>query len=116
MPDKRTARRSGAGAGAGAGKKRVRKPKSVAEKAGGADDTERPERRQRAEGAQGAQGAQLRVKQVRSGIGHAETYRRTLKALGLRHYQQEIVVSDTPSVRGALRKVSHLVSVSSVEA
>jgi large subunit ribosomal protein L30 len=53
----------------------------------------------------------LRVKQTRSGIGHAETYRRTLRALGLRHHQQEILVHDTPSVRGMLFKVRHLVKV-----
>jgi large subunit ribosomal protein L30 len=51
------------------------------------------------------------VKQVRSGIGHAETYRRTLRALGLRHHQDEIAVPDTPSVRGMLRKVRHLIQV-----
>jgi large subunit ribosomal protein L30 len=54
----------------------------------------------------------LRVKQVRSGIGHAETYRRTLRSLGLRHHQQEIVLHDSPSVRGMLHKVQHLVRVS----
>jgi len=53
----------------------------------------------------------LRVKQTKSGIGHADTYRRTLRALGLRHHQQEIVVNDTPSVRGMLHKVRHLVRV-----
>jgi large subunit ribosomal protein L30 len=53
----------------------------------------------------------LRVKQMKSGIGHAETYRRTLRALGLRHHQHEIVVNDTPSVRGMLHKVRHLVRV-----
>ena len=58
----------------------------------------------------------LRVKQVRSGIGHAYTYRRTLTALGLRHHQAEIVVADTPSVRGMLFKVAHLVRVRPEEA
>lgn len=53
----------------------------------------------------------LRVKQVRSGIGHAVTFRRTLTALGLRHHQAEIVVKDTPSTRGMLHKVKHLVRV-----
>jgi large subunit ribosomal protein L30 len=56
-------------------------------------------------------GGRLRVKQVKSGIGHAETYRRTLRALGLRHHQQELIVNDTPSVRGMLHKVRHLVRV-----
>lgn len=54
---------------------------------------------------------QLRVKQVRSGIGHAETYRRTLRALGFRHHQQERILNDSPSVRGMLFKVRHLVRV-----
>jgi len=53
----------------------------------------------------------LRVKQVRSGIGHAETYRRTLRALGIRHHQQVVTVPDNPSTRGALHKVRHLVEV-----
>jgi large subunit ribosomal protein L30 len=67
------------------------------------------QKRQSGSGAEGQR--RLRVKQVRSGIGHAETYRRTLRALGLRHHQQEIAVRDTPSVRGMLHKVRHLVQV-----
>jgi large subunit ribosomal protein L30 len=57
----------------------------------------------------------LRVKQIRSGIGRAATLRRTLAALGLRHHQQVVVVRDTPSVRGMLVKVRHLVEVTPVE-
>jgi len=53
----------------------------------------------------------LRVRQVRSGIGHAGDLRRTLAALGLKHHQDVVVVPDNPSVRGMLRKVDHLVSV-----
>jgi large subunit ribosomal protein L30 len=70
----------------------------------------------KAKPAPAPQGADLRVKQVRSGIGHAFTYRRTLEALGLRHHQAEIVVQDTPSTRGMLHKVRHLVRVAPVEA
>ena len=58
-----------------------------------------------------ATGKPLRIKQIKSGIGHAETFRRTLAALGLRHHQAEIVVKDTPSTRGMLHKVKHLVRV-----
>jgi large subunit ribosomal protein L30 len=65
---------------------------------------------------EGATQARLRVKQVRSGIGHAATYRRTLIALGLKRHQDEVVVRDHPSVRGMLRKVGHLVRVETVEA
>jgi large subunit ribosomal protein L30 len=66
--------------------------------------------------AEGAARARLRVTQVRSGIGHAATYRRTLTALGLKRHQDEVVVRDHPSVRGMLRKVAHLVRVETVEA
>lgn len=66
--------------------------------------------------ARQAAGAKLIVKQIRSGIGHAETYKRTLRALGLRHHQAEIVVLDNPSIRGMLFKVHHLVTVRPQEA
>jgi large subunit ribosomal protein L30 len=59
--------------------------------------------------------ARLTVKQIRSSIGHAETMARTLRALGLRHHQQTIEVSNTASVRGMLVKVRHLVKVTPVE-
>ena len=62
-----------------------------------------------------ADAKRLRVKQIRSGIGHAETMNRTLKALGLRHYQMEIEIDNTATARGMLFKVRHLVSVSPVK-
>jgi large subunit ribosomal protein L30 len=68
-------------------------------------------RQQRQKGKRAAGQKTLRVKQVKSGIGHAETYRRTLRALGLHHHQDEIAVADNPSVRGMLRKVRHLIQV-----
>jgi large subunit ribosomal protein L30 len=53
----------------------------------------------------------ISVKQIRSGIGHPETMRRTLAALGLRHHQQTVVMDNTPSIQGMLYKVRHLVEV-----
>ncbi|HEU4700757.1 MAG TPA: 50S ribosomal protein L30 [Gemmatimonadales bacterium] len=53
----------------------------------------------------------VRVKQIRSEIGHAETMRRTLRSLGLRHHQQTVVVDNTPAIQGMLYKVRHLVEV-----
>jgi large subunit ribosomal protein L30 len=53
----------------------------------------------------------ISVKQIRSGIGHPETMRRTLAALGLRHHQQTVVLDNTPSIQGMLFKVRHLVEV-----
>ena len=65
-----------------------------------ADDSERGGRR----------GA-LAVKQIRSEIGHPETMRRTLRALGLRHHQQTVRLTNTASIRGMLYKVRHLIEV-----
>ncbi len=53
----------------------------------------------------------LAVKQIRSEIGHPETMRRTLRALGLRHHQQTVKVPNTSSIRGMLTKVRHLIEV-----
>ena len=53
----------------------------------------------------------LKVVQVRSEIGRPETQRRTLKGLGLRGPNTEVLVENTPSFRGMIKKVIHLVSV-----
>jgi large subunit ribosomal protein L30 len=57
----------------------------------------------------------LRIEQVRSGIGHPAKMRRTLEAIGLRHHQDVIVKQDSPSLRGQLKQVRHLVDVTPVE-
>jgi large subunit ribosomal protein L30 len=56
--------------------------------------------------------AELNVKQIRSGIGHPATMRRTLEALGLRRHQHTVRLRNTAAVRGMLYKVRHLVEVS----
>jgi len=57
----------------------------------------------------------LRIEQVRSGIGHTHRMRRTLEALGLRHHQAVVIHQDSPSLRGMLKQVRHLVQVTPVE-
>lgn len=57
----------------------------------------------------------LTVKQIRSGIGHAETMRRTLKAIGLKHHQATVEVDNTATMRGMLTKVRHLIDVTPVK-
>ena len=57
----------------------------------------------------------LRVRQVRSGNGAPERQRRTLRALGLKHHQDEVVKEDAPSIRGMLRAVSHMVEVEEID-
>ena len=57
-----------------------------------------------------AQG-RLKVKQVRSEIGYTRRQRATLLGLGLRRINHVVELEDTPSVRGMISKVSHLVVV-----
>lgn len=53
----------------------------------------------------------LRITQVRSGIGRPAKHRATLKALGIRRHQQSVVQDDTPTIRGMVFQVRHLVRV-----
>jgi large subunit ribosomal protein L30 len=53
----------------------------------------------------------VEVKQIRSTIGHPETMRRTLAALGLHRHQQTVRLANTASARGMLFKVRHLIDV-----
>jgi large subunit ribosomal protein L30 len=53
----------------------------------------------------------LRIKQIRSMIGVEWRQRLNLKGLGLGRVGKEVVVANTPSFRGAVKKVLHLVTV-----
>ena len=57
---------------------------------------------------------QLKVTQHRSGIGRPEKQRRILKGLGLRGPNRAVVVDNTPSFRGMIKKVIHLVTVEEI--
>ena len=57
----------------------------------------------------------VRIRQVRSEIGHSWRMRRTLEAMGLRHHQDEVVKQDSPSLRGQIKHVRHLIEVTPVE-
>jgi large subunit ribosomal protein L30 len=57
----------------------------------------------------------LKITQVKSGIGRPDTQRRTLAGLGLGKLHKSVVLEDTPSIRGMIFKVSHLVTISPVE-
>ncbi|MGK2348827.1 50S ribosomal protein L30 [Actinomyces sp. W5033] len=54
---------------------------------------------------------QLKVTQVRSGIGGTHRQRETLRSLGLRKIRQSVVREDSPTVRGMIATVAHLVTV-----
>jgi large subunit ribosomal protein L30 len=53
----------------------------------------------------------VRITLIKSPIGYSQRHKATLRALGLRRMNQTVEQSDTPSLRGMLAKVSHLVEV-----
>ncbi|MBI2965155.1 MAG: 50S ribosomal protein L30 [Chloroflexi bacterium] len=55
--------------------------------------------------------AQLRIKQIKSVIGHRKYQEDNLRTLGLRRIGQEVVRDDSPTVRGMIDKIKHLVVV-----
>lgn len=57
----------------------------------------------------------LKVKQIRSCIGVEERQRLNLKGLGLGRIGKTVVVANTPSFRGAIKRVLHLVTVEEVD-
>ena len=57
----------------------------------------------------------LRVTQTKSTIGQQHTLRDIVRGLGLRGPGSAVVVRNTPSFRGAIKKVIHLVRVEEVD-
>lgn len=59
--------------------------------------------------------AKLRITYTKSVIGYNAKQKATVQALGLRHLHQTVEHVDTPVIRGMINRVSHLVSVETVE-
>lgn len=53
----------------------------------------------------------LKIKMVGSVIGCTDSQRATVRGLGLRRMHQVVERIDTPSIRGMVRKVPHLVEI-----
>jgi len=58
----------------------------------------------------------LKVTYRKSAIGYSRDQRATLAALGLKRLHQTVEHEATPSIRGMISKVRHLVSVDGVPA
>lgn len=58
--------------------------------------------------------AKLRVTQVRSAISKPWQQQRVVKGLGLRGIGSSVTVDNTPSFRGMIKRLLHLVTVESV--
>ncbi len=55
--------------------------------------------------------ATIKIKQTKSRIGAPADQKRTLDALGLRKMNKVVEHEDTPSIRGMVTKVKHLVTI-----
>ncbi len=53
----------------------------------------------------------VRITLVHSPIGYSKEHKATVRALGLRRLHQTVEHLDTPTLRGMLYKVNHLVVV-----
>ena len=58
----------------------------------------------------------LKITYVKSFIGKPENQRVIVKTLGLGKLQSSVIHDDTPSIRGMVRKVGHLLKVEEVTA
>ena len=56
----------------------------------------------------------IEVKQVVSAIGKKPLHKNALSGLGLKKVNQLKILEDTPSVRGLLEKVKHLVEIKNI--
>ena len=53
----------------------------------------------------------LRITQVKSAIGYSVKHKATIRALGIHRLHQTVIHPDTPTLRGMLSKVNHLVVI-----
>jgi large subunit ribosomal protein L30 len=54
------------------------------------------------------------MKWVKSSIGYPQDQKDTIRALGFRKLQHTVEREDVPTIRGMIRKVSHLVKVEEI--
>ena len=54
---------------------------------------------------------QIKITWTKSYIGKPQAQRRVIHSLGLKRLHQSVVLGDTPTIRGMVNKVHHLVSV-----
>ena len=56
-------------------------------------------------------GSKIKIVQVHSPIGRKSDQRKTLVGLGLNKINRTSILEDTPSIRGMVSKVKHLVKI-----
>jgi len=58
--------------------------------------------------------SKLKITYSKSVIGYSKDQKETVTSLGLRKLNHSVIMADTPSIRGMIFKVKHLVSVEEV--
>lgn len=53
----------------------------------------------------------IRIEQIKSPIGYPKSQREVLRTLGLRRIRHVVEREDSPAVRGAVKKISHLARI-----
>ena len=56
----------------------------------------------------------VKITQIKSPIGYKPKAKRTLYALGLKKINQSVRKTDTPQIRGMLKKIEYLLKVEEV--
>lgn len=59
--------------------------------------------------------SRLKITLKRSPIGHNETQKRTVRALGLKRLHQTVYQPDNPSIRGMIARIPHLLHVEVIQ-
>ena len=67
-----------------------------------------------ADNKQSGSAAKVKVTLTRSLIGRPEKHRKVAYGLGLKKLHNPVEVYDTPTIRGMITKISHLVTVEAV--
>jgi len=55
--------------------------------------------------------ATLKITLKKSIVGRPEQHRKTVRSLGLKKINKTVILQDTPSIRGMVGKVSHLLEI-----
>ena len=56
----------------------------------------------------------IKITQIRSRIGYKQKAKKTLDALGLRKMNQTVEKTDTPAIRGMIKKIDYLLKVEGI--
>tara|TARA_B110001454_G_C12301669_1_gene259768 strand:- start:172 stop:360 length:189 start_codon:yes stop_codon:yes gene_type:complete len=57
----------------------------------------------------------LEIKQIKSSIGYNVKTKKTLEALGIKKINHIVIKNDSPSIRGMVYKVKHLIEIKEIK-